>query len=542
MNKRILPLLIVLTLCLASFYLPAAAAAPQVSAVYGGGRVTVTGAGFEAGRSYTVRVVDAAQSSIKAMGQADADGTGRIALSVTTGALKTVTDYSVYVNRPDGRLMGTASVTAGGSAGPGDDSGEESESDSGNTSGSDFTLPVVRTESGTSIVSVKTTATIDGSTGAALASVGADAFEALLTAWTKEAEASGRKPVLEILAEGAYQAPSLTVKIPGASLRKAAALTEASLQISSGMGCVTFDAKAVAAIGVSAGNGEVSLTVRKLDPEALPEEAGKAAEGRPLYDFTLLSGNIPLTTFGGGKVQISLPYDLREGEDENAVVIYSSDDAGNLQTVRGRYDGENRMARFLTEHFSVFMIGYNPVSFRDVAGTAWYERAVSFVAARGLDVSKNGLYAPDAPVSRGAFLVMAMKAYGIEPDSAATGHFSDTKDRSDSLYFATARRMGLAAGVGTNSYKPDEAISRQDMFTLLYRMLERVEELPESGGKGGRALESFRDAGSVAGYAREVLRLFTEAGILAGNGENLLPGQTATRAQAAQMLYMLLSR
>ena len=80
------------------------------------------------------------------------------------------------------------------------------------------------------------------------------------------------------------------------------------------------------------------------------------------------------------------------------------------------------------------------------------------------------------------------------------------------------------------------------MFTLIYRVLERVEELPESGVKGGRALESFRDAGSVAGYARDVLRLFTEAGILAGNGENLLPRQTATRAQAAQMLYMLLSR
>ena len=366
----------------------------------GGGVVTVTGSGFEAGISYTVRVVDAAQSSVKAMGQAEADGAGRIALGVTTGALKNVTDYRVYVNWPDGGLTGTASVTADGRVEPGDDSGEEAESVSGNTSGSNFTLPVVRTERGTSIVSVKTTATLDGSTGAASASVGADAFEALFIAWAKEAEASGRKPVLEILAEGAHEASSLTVKIPGASLRKAAAQTEASLQISSGMGWVTFDAKAVAAIGASAGSGEVSLTVRKLDPEALPEEAGKAAEGRPVYDLTLLSGNIPLTTFGGGKAQISLPYDLREGEDENAVVIYSIDDAGNFQTVRGRYDGENRMARFLTAHFSAFMIGYSPVSFRDVSGTAWYGRAVSFVAARGIDMSKNGLYAPDAPVSR----------------------------------------------------------------------------------------------------------------------------------------------
>ena len=51
-------------------------------AAYKSGVVTVTGTGFESGSDYLVRVVDLANSSIKAMAQTKADGSGFLSASI----------------------------------------------------------------------------------------------------------------------------------------------------------------------------------------------------------------------------------------------------------------------------------------------------------------------------------------------------------------------------------------------------------------------------------------------------------------------------
>jgi len=108
MNKRILSIVIVLSMCLAMFPLPVAAIDASVSAAYADGVVTVTGTGFTNGIGYIVRIVDKVNSSVKAMGQVTAGGSGSISASITTGALGETADYTVYVNNPDGTLAGAA--------------------------------------------------------------------------------------------------------------------------------------------------------------------------------------------------------------------------------------------------------------------------------------------------------------------------------------------------------------------------------------------------------------------------------------------------
>jgi len=107
-------------------------------------------------------------------------------------------------------------------------------------------------------------------------------------------------------------------------------------------------------------------------------------------------------------------------------------------------------------------------------------------------------------------------------------------------YLATAKRLGLVTGTGNNRYEPEETIHRQDMIVILYRILEKLNELP--AGVSNKNPESFADADSVADYAKEAMKLFVETGIIEGNGVQLAPRATATRAEAAQILYNLLSR
>ena len=108
MNKRNLSIFLVMLMCLSLFPLSVGAInTSSVNAIYTNGVVAVTGTGFASGASYAIRVVDTTNSSVTAIGQGTADGNGNISLSITTGALGTLTNYSVYTNGSEGTLVGT---------------------------------------------------------------------------------------------------------------------------------------------------------------------------------------------------------------------------------------------------------------------------------------------------------------------------------------------------------------------------------------------------------------------------------------------------
>ncbi len=86
----------------------------------------------------------------------------------------------------------------------------------------------------------------------------------------------------------------------------------------------------------------------------------------------------------------------------------------------------NKTVSFTTNHFSKYAVGYNKVCFTDVKAGAWYEDAVDFAAARGIVTGTgNGNYNPDGKLTKGALLVMLMRAYGIARMQILSGNFSD---------------------------------------------------------------------------------------------------------------------
>jgi hypothetical protein len=155
----------------------------------------------------------------------------------------------------------------------------------------------------------------------------------------------------------------------------------------------------------------------------------------------------------------------------------------------------------------------------------------------GIGADKFG---PGFNVTRADFLVMVMRSYGIEKDTVITNNFIDAGNKYYSAYLAAAKRMGLINGLGNNRYGPEKNISRQDMFVILYNVLDKLGELPT--GTKGRTLEDFKDAGDITNYAKDVMKLFVETGTITGYGTNLTPKATSTRAEAAQVLYNLLSK
>jgi hypothetical protein len=89
-------------------------------------------------------------------------------------------------------------------------------------------------------------------------------------------------------------------------------------------------------------------------------------------------------------------------------------------------------------------------------------------------------------------------------------------------------------------FAPGKEITRQEMFTLLYNALKNIGKLPQ--GNSGKTLSSFSDAGKIASWAKDAMTLMVESGTIAGNGGQLTPASTTTRAEMAQVLYNLLSK
>ncbi len=329
------------------------------------------------------------------------------------------------------------------------------------------------------------------------------------------------------------------VDITRSGFNKLAKNSDNRVTIDLGIAEVTFDSKAMDNISGNSDTGDISLSVEQVDPSDLPVGAQVRIGSRPVFDFTLMASDTQISNLNG-KATVSVPYTLQAGENPETVVIYYIDDSGALNTVRGRYNPATSSVNFTVTHFSIYAIGYNEVIFDDVSAGDWYYDAVTFCSARKITTGTgNDRVSPNVTLTRGQFLVMLMRAYDIKADETSTDNFNDAGDTYYTGYLSVAKRLKITNGVGNNLYAPESKITRQDMFTLLYRALDVLGELPEVNSISN--LSDFSDADDVSDYANEAIEALVASKIISGSDGKLDPLGNSTRAQMAQLLYKLLS-
>ncbi|WP_214658725.1 leucine-rich repeat protein [Candidatus Formimonas warabiya] len=296
--------------------------------------------------------------------------------------------------------------------------------------------------------------------------------------------------------------------------------------------------------GVSgAGGNKAEITISEGDKSGLPDDVKAAVGDRPLIQLAvIIDGNQTEWNNPDAPVMVSIPYTPTAAElanPESIVVWYITGSGDPVSVPNGHYDPVTGTVTFTTTHFSYYAVGYNKVGFNDVAATAWYHKAVGFIAARGITGGTGSSnYNPDAKLKRGDFLVLLMKSYDIAPDANPAENFSDAGDTYYTGYLAAAKRLGISGGVGNNRYVPEREISRQEMFTLLYNALKVINQLPQ--GDSGKPLSGFSDAGQIESWAMDAMTLLVGTGAIGGNAGKLTPTSTTTRAEMAQVLYNLL--
>ncbi|MFD2329890.1 S-layer homology domain-containing protein [Cohnella sp. GCM10020058] len=360
-----------------------------------------------------------------------------------------------------------------------------------------------------------------------------------------QAFADARGGTLRIVVEPSPEAAAIAVDLPLAQLREGT--TPARIEIDAGLAAIAFDtSRLLALIGPDAGT--LRFFANRVDTAGLPAAAREQLAGRPVYDFALTADGERIGAFGAGQpVTVSLPYAPMPGEAEDRIVAYFVGDDGRLEVVKHTaYDPAAGRLTFKPKHFSLYAVAEAPaIAFSDLERVPWAQPGIEALAARGM-LSGVGAdrFAPDRPVTRAEFVAMLMGVLDLSAYTTA-GTFTDVKP--DAWYagaVSVASELGIALGRPDGSFGVRGEISRQDMAVMMARALRlngvRTGDRDEALPTGTSTALGFADRAEISPYARDAVGTLQAVGILTGvGGGRIAPAESATRAQAAVMLYRL---
>ena len=176
--------------------------------------------------------------------------------------------------------------------------------------------------------------------------------------------------------------------------------------------------------------------------------------------------------------------------------------------------------------------------FVDVHANDWFFDPVCYVYREGLMTGTSATtFAPDATTTRA--MIVSILARQENVTSAEDAGFTDVAEND---WFATAvnwaAREGIVAGFEDDSFRPNAAITREQLAAILCNY---------SAWKGedtsARAdLSRYSDAAEISSWATDVMQWAVAEGLISGmTADELQPQESATRAQVAAILQRYLS-
>lgn len=173
----------------------------------------------------------------------------------------------------------------------------------------------------------------------------------------------------------------------------------------------------------------------------------------------------------------------------------------------------------------------------DVLVKAWYHDAVDHVVEHGIMTGTSATtFEPNTTLSRA---MVAQILYNLEgqPDISEENlgyPYSDVDAEvwyGDAVYWA--RLNGVATGYEDNTFRPDKAVTREELAQMLYNYAQyKGITLPALGD-----LSKFLDGDKVSSWARTAMSWANGNKLINGfEDKTLRPGGDSTRAQAASIL------
>lgn len=187
--------------------------------------------------------------------------------------------------------------------------------------------------------------------------------------------------------------------------------------------------------------------------------------------------------------------------------------------------------------FGIFELDLNsgkasaPV-FTDVPANHWAASYIAALTEAGIIKGKTAVtFEPEGSVTRGQFASLLVRLMKWTTDKETP--FVDVKGKLK-YDIAAAYDAGIAAGTTAKTFEPAKSISRAEMAVMLVRTYEKKHGAVKVSGS-----MPFTDVGQYRKSIQQSIHKAYQLGLMEGTGKTFKPSDTATRAEAARVLYEL---
>ena len=153
------------------------------------------------------------------------------------------------------------------------------------------------------------------------------------------------------------------------------------------------------------------------------------------------------------------------------------------------------------------------------------------------------MYSPGEGVKRSEFAGLIARGLDIS-EKNKTSPFDDMN--SEDWFYAEVTALynkGILIDLenDTNTFRPDEKITRQDIFAIIFRVLQQKKDyVPILKKEEQKILSAFSDEKKIAAYAKNAAAYVIKAGIIDGYEDfTLRPDENVRRAEVAKIICKL---
>lgn len=162
----------------------------------------------------------------------------------------------------------------------------------------------------------------------------------------------------------------------------------------------------------------------------------------------------------------------------------------------------------------------------------WARTAIDNMASRGIVRGYGEFYNPSWNSTRAEFIATLVRAVGLDTVSYQGGFGDIGADHwcADYIQAAVEGEL-LPKDFYANGIRPDENITREEMFAMFCNALLKRKNLPMTSAK-----LTYSDSGEISVWIMPYIRCAQQYGLISGNGTGMLcPKNPATRAEIAVM-------
>ncbi len=129
-------------------------------------------------------------------------------------------------------------------------------------------------------------------------------------------------------------------------------------------------------------------------------------------------------------------------------------------------------------------------------------------------------------------MLKTTKAELIDIKNMAATPFEDC----DNELVALAYNYEIISGVSASKFAPEGALTREQLCTILYRMIKKAGGIVDIDDKKYEFQKTYQDIDKISDWALEATKYMNSCDILKGNGDDLKPKGKVTREQAIALL------